>query len=313
MGSDKQHDGSENKALVFEVKGNSLDDGPGIRTVVFFKGCPLDCLWCHNPESKKAEVEISFDKEKCIGCGSCIAVCTEKALDKDRPSFIDRQACNLCMKCTDACPGGALSPVGRFMRLDELMGEIEKDLPFFQASQGGITLSGGEPTLYMGFASLLLQKAKAKGIGTLLETCGLFDYERFITSLFPYLDIIYYDIKIFDEEEHRRFCGASNARILKNFAELNTMCIEAGKELRPRIPLVPGITATRKNLLAVAHFLKGLGVTKVELLQYNPLWLSKLDTLGQNSEASRIGNLEDWMAMPLVEECKAVFEGFEIR
>lgn len=305
--------GSQDNGLLFEVKGNSLDDGPGIRTVIFFKGCPLDCLWCHNPESKKTEIELSFDKEKCIGCGSCIAACTEKALDRNYTCFIDREACTLCMKCTDACPGGALSQVGRFWGLDELMFEIEKDLPFFQASGGGITLSGGEPTLYMDFASRFLQRAKAMGISTLLETCGLFDYERFLTSLSPYLDIIYYDIKLFGAEEHKRYCGVSNTRILKNFADLSRACIDAGIELLPRIPLVPGITATHENLLSIARFLKGLGIAKVELLPYNPLWLSKLETLGQHSEASHTDSMKDWMAVPLVEQCKRLFEGFDVR
>lgn len=307
------HEKSKDRAVLFEVKGNSLDDGPGIRTVVFFKGCPLDCLWCHNPESKKPGIELSFDKENCVGCGCCIVACTVKALDRGNPAFIDRKVCTLCMKCTDACPSGTLSQVGKHWSIDELMAEIEKDLPFYQASGGGITLSGGEPTLYMDFATLVLQNAKALGINTLLETCGLFDYERFHTSLFPYLDVIYYDIKLFDEGAHKRYCGVSNTRILKNFAELSRACTNAGVELLPRIPLVPGITATEENLHAIRQFLKELGILKVELLPYNPLWLSKLETLGQDSEASRIDSMKDWMAVPLVEQCRRYFEGFDVR
>ncbi len=284
----------KDRALIFEVKGNSLDDGPGIRTVVFFKGCPLNCVWCHNPESKKAQVEISFDREKCIGCGSCLAACPENALDKAETSFIDRKRCTLCMECTSACPSGALSQVGRYLHIDELMAEIEKDIPFFRASAGGITLSGGEPSLYMDFSSNLLQRAKLKEIHTLVETCGFFDYRKFMEALYPFLDTIYYDIKIFDPTEHKRLCGAPNEKILENFKLLAAECSRDGKELLPRIPLIPGATATSENLASIARFLKESGSARVELLSYNPLWLSAL--AAGSVRSMRIGrSLGEWM------------------
>ncbi|MDX9762502.1 MAG: glycyl-radical enzyme activating protein [Desulfomonilia bacterium] len=297
------------KALIFEVKGNSLDDGPGIRTVVFFKGCPLNCLWCHNPESKKALPEISFDPEKCVGCDSCLAVCPEGALDRGNPLFVDRTRCTLCMECARVCPGTALSPVGGYMSMAEVMAEIEKDLPFFQASGGGVTLSGGEPTLFMEFASRLLKRIKQKKVHTLLETCGFFDWSRFMELLYPHLDAIYYDLKLFDPGEHRRFCGVSNETILQNFAKLSAACARDNREILPRIPLVPGITATRENLGAFARFLKDLNVLKVALLPYNPLWISKLPVLGQTR---RIGISEEWMTSAEIKECTSIFPDFRI-
>ena len=303
--SHTEHD----KALIFEIKGNSLDDGPGIRTVVFFKGCPLSCLWCHNPESKKALPEISFDPEKCVGCDSCLAVCPRRALDRTNPMFVDRTQCTLCMECTQVCPSTALSPVGRYLSIAEVMAEIEKDLPFYHTSGGGVTLSGGEPTLFMGFASQLLRMIKERGIHTLLETCGFFDYSRFMELLYPHLDAIYYDIKLFDPGEHRRFCGVSSETILENFAKLSAACARDNREILPRIPLVPGITATRENLGSIARFLKGLNVQKVALLPYNPLWLSKLTMLGQ---PRRTGLSEEWMTGPEIEECRRIFSDFSI-
>jgi pyruvate formate lyase activating enzyme len=301
------------QALIFEVKGNSLDDGPGIRTVVFFKGCPLSCVWCHNPESKKAQPEIRFDREKCIGCGSCIKVCPADALVQGSTHFIDRSKCNLCSACVVECPSTALSLVGTLRGLDDLMGEIEKDIPFFKASGGGITLSGGEPTLYMDFASGLLQSAKAWGVGTLVETCGLFDMPRFMEDIYPYVDIIYFDIKLFDPLEHKKYCGVDNRLILENFSTLARTCGMDGKTLLPRIPLIPGITATDENLQHIADFLKGQGIEKVELLPYNPLWLSKIDSLGGKNPFSGKDNMKEWMPLSLVEECKGFFAGFDVR
>ena len=309
MDNNTSHTAENDKALIFEVKGNSLDDGPGIRTVVFFKGCPLNCLWCHNPESKKALPEISFDPEKCVGCDSCIAVCPKGALDRANPLFVDRTRCTLCMECARVCPGTALSPVGRYLGIGEVMEEIEKDLPFFQASGGGVTLSGGEPTLFMGFASLLLTRIRKKGIHTLVETCGFFDCSRFMELLYPHLDAIYYDIKLFDPGEHKRFCGVSSEPILKNFAELSAVCARDNREILPRIPLVPGITATRKNLGSIARFLKDLNVMRVALLPYNPLWLSKLPMLGQTRRNELSG---EWMAGGEIEECRDIFSDLRV-
>jgi len=300
-------------ALIFEVKGNSLDDGPGIRTVVFFKGCPLDCVWCHNPESKSGRIALSFDKEACIMCDACREVCTANALSRDNPYYIDRDKCTLCMSCVEECPSGSLSPVGRYWTTQELIAEVEKDIPFFHTSGGGITLSGGEPTRYMNFIARFLKEVAPREINILLETCGLFDLQHFLENVYPWLNIIYFDIKLFDEDKHRHYCGASNRSILENFTELSKRCRKDGVELLPRVPLVPGITATRDNLTAIARFLKGLDIHQVGLLSYNPLWFDKCDKIGEKSSCEDMPAMTQWMPTEQIEQCRAIFKGFDIR
>lgn len=300
-------------ALIFEVKGNSLDDGPGIRTVVFFKGCPLDCVWCHNPESKSGRTELSFEKDACIMCDACQHICTAHALDRNNPYYIDRETCTLCMKCVEECPSGALSAVGRYWTIDELVAEVEKDIPFFRTSGGGVTLSGGEPTRSMNFITSFLKEVSSSKIHTLIETCGLFDLQHFLDSVYPWLNAIYFDIKLFDEDEHRHYCGTSNRSILENFAQLSDRCRKDGVELLPRIPLVPGITATEDNLRSIAGFLKRLGMHEIELLAYNPLWFDKCWKIGEKSSCENTMAMRQWMPAGQIEQCKVIFEGFDIR
>jgi len=203
--------------LILEIKGNALDDGPGIRSVVFFKGCPLSCLWCHNPESKRMGMEIGFEAKTCVGCDTCINLCPENALSRENPFFIDRDACTLCFECVDACPSGALTRIGTYMSVEAIAEQVLRDKPFYDTSGGGVTLSGGEPTLVTGFAGELAARLKASGIHTLIETCGLFDLARFDESLYPYLDLIYFDIKLMDAALHAHYCGVANETILYNF------------------------------------------------------------------------------------------------
>jgi len=266
--------------LILEIKGNSLDDGPGIRSVVFYKGCPLSCVWCHNPESKKATSEISFDPKSCIDCGTCREVCPENALSKDNRYYIDRNKCNLCFLCADACPSGALDRVGKSMSVDDIVKKILPDKPFFDTSGGGVTLSGGEPTLFMDFTSHLLKTLKQNNIHTLLETCGFFDLDRFMDLLYPSLDTIYFDIKIIDSADHKKYCGVSNEKILDNFKKLAAAAANDAKKILPRTPLIPDITDTENNIRAIASFLKSLHVTEAALLAYNPLWHEKSDKVG---------------------------------
>lgn len=273
-------DAAAHRPLILEIKGNSLDDGPGIRSVVFFKGCPLSCVWCHNPESRSASAEIAFDPKKCVDCGECRTVCPDQALAKTHPGYVDRSRCRLCFACAEACPSGALERVGRPMGVDEILAGILPDKPFFDVSGGGVTLSGGEPTLCMDFTSDLLGALKAHGLRTLLETCGSFDLARFMDRLYPYLDAIYYDLKIMDRAAHKRFCGLPNERIIDNFRQLCFAARRDGKTLLPRTPLVPGITDGEENLRAIADFLRNLGVERAALLAYNPLWHEKSGKLG---------------------------------
>jgi len=266
--------------LILEIKSNSLDDGPGIRSVVFYKGCPLACVWCHNPESRKAVPEISFDARACIGCGACRDICPQDALSRDNRFYIDRDKCDLCFACVDVCPSGALDRVGRPMSVAEILEKVLPDKPFFDTSGGGVTLSGGEPTLYPQFTSELLMGLKALGIHTLLETCGHFDPDTFMALLYPHIDMIYFDIKLMDSAAHKTYCGLPNERILNNFKLLTKAAQRDGKTLLPRTPLIPGITDTENNIRSIAEFLKGQGVGQAALLSYHPLWHEKCDKIG---------------------------------
>jgi len=298
------------KTLILEIKGNSLDDGPGIRTVVFFKGCPLNCVWCHNPESKKAVIELSWDKKECIACLSCAKVCPEHAIDLKYQNFVDRKKCTLCFKCVDVCPSGAMSTVGKPMTVDDIMQHVLKDKPFFDTSGGGVTLSGGEPLLNIPFVSALLKQCRNNAIHTLIETSGYFNWNEFESCIAPYCNTVYYDIKLIDEEKHKMYCGVSNTKILSNFKKLIQLSQSMGIQIVPRIPLVPGITATEQNLTGIAKFLHDCSVYNVELLRYNPLWPEKCMKIGNNAKVDEA--LTRWMPHEEYERCKKLVSGVTI-
>ena len=293
--------------LILEIKGNSLDDGPGIRTVVFFKGCPLSCVWCHNPESKKPGLEISFDQKACIGCDTCLDVCKEKALSRKNPHYIDRSRCNLCLDCTDACPSGALSQVGTEMSIDDILNKALSDKPFYDNSGGGVTLSGGEPAMFMDYTADLLRKLKDSGIHTLMETCGLFNFDAFEKKILPYTDAIYFDIKLFDKEEHRRYCGVPNDSILKNFEMLLEAASGNSTVILPRTPLIPGITDTEANISSIALYLKNLGVKRADLLSYNPLWFEKCAKIGIDTPFQTDSAKKTWISRERLARAKEIF------
>jgi len=272
------------QALITNIEGNSQADGPGIRSVVFFKGCPLNCFWCHNPESKKIEPELWWDREKCIGCGECIKVCPERAISQDNPFFINRNICKLCFKCAEICPFIALRRVGKKMSIDEIVQQVIRYKPFFDTSGGGVTLSGGEPTLFMEFTSALLKRFKEEKIHTLLETAGLFDLKQFKLLILPYVDMMFFDIKLFDASLHEHYCGVENNRILHNFILLKKEALSGNFDLLPRTPLIPGITDTKKNIQAIANFYNKHRVKKITLLPNNPVWINKLEKLGQKEK-----------------------------
>jgi len=298
--------------IILDIKGNSLDDGPGIRSVVFFKGCPLSCAWCHNPESKKPGPEISFERDECVGCDTCLSVCPERALSRNLPFVIDRTRCTLCGLCVENCPSGALAMVGKSMSVDDIAAVVVRDKPFYKNSGGGVTLSGGEPTLYMDFLSALLQRLKTEGVHTLIETCGLFDFTAFSEKIVPYTDAIYYDIKIHDPDVHQQFCGVKNDRILENFVKLSAIARQNSLELLPRTPLIPNMTATTENLTAIAGFLKNQGVHEARLLAYNPLWHDKNAKIGLPDSLRKDAAMRTWMTKEEVAACKAVFSAFGI-
>ncbi|MGY4710412.1 glycyl-radical enzyme activating protein [Mycolicibacterium sp. CBM1] len=283
---------------VFAMKHNSLEDGPGIRSVIFLKGCNLNCSWCHNPESKRRRNDLYYDKGACISCRECIGVCPPSALRMGDPSIgeppvvIDRQACTTCFRCVDSCPSRALSAVGRTMSVDDLVDDVVQYKTYFQASGGGVTVSGGEPTLFMEFLSTLLQRLKAEGLHTLVETNGRFRFDDFERVILPHTDVIYLDMKILDRDDHKRFCGTYNDVIKDNFVRLHRMSHTGQFCVVPRTPLIPDITDTEKNIRELAQFYEANGVTRTIVLKSNPLWAEKyvklgIDTIRIESPATR--------------------------
>ncbi|CAN2042315.1 pyruvate formate lyase activating enzyme [Candidatus Magnetomoraceae bacterium gMMP-15] len=267
--------------LVTSIEGCSLHDGPGIRSVIFFKGCPLNCIWCHNPENKKPSKELYYERINCIGCESCVKACPKRAISLENQNFIDRDYCNLCFQCVEECPSKALSVKGEKIEVIEIIDKIIRYKPFFDTSGGGITLSGGEPTLNMVFISKLLKELQDRGIHTLIETCGVFEFKSFKSLVLPFINAIYFDIKIINSMEHNEFCGGDNKIILKNFEKLCKITKSLNIELTPRTPLIPGITDKAANIESIIYFYKKNSIKKAVLLPNNPAWMHKLDGLGK--------------------------------
>lgn len=264
--------------LIFDVHPGSLDDGPGIRTVVFFKGCPLACIWCHNPESQSPLPEMAFYPDRCIGCGECGRVCPNHALDPESPEMILRDQCSLCGQCAQECYALALRKVGEEYPVARLVELLRKDEIFYKSSGGGVTFSGGEPLLYMDYLSEVMRLLKAEGVHLTIETCGYFDQEEFATKILPYTDLLLFDLKLFDPVLHRQYTGQDNQCILANFRYVVS---EPGLQVIPRIPEIPGITDTPENLQQITDFLKENNCREYHLLPFNPGGLNKRIRLGK--------------------------------
>ena len=267
-------------ATIFDIQRYSVHDGPGIRTLVFFKGCPLRCKWCQNPESLDMEPEIAFFANKCIGCGECAKACPKDAIVFEDGRRINRELCDRCGKCAEICYAEALTVIGEEHNVRSLLDVVERDRPFYEQSGGGVTVSGGEPTLQFDFLLEFLKTAKLEaGLNTVIETCGVFSWSRF-EKLLPYLDIIYFDLKLVNEDDHKRLTGLGNERILANARKL----VESGKQFVFRVPLVPGMTATEENIAGLIDLLKEFGQDRVHLLPYHKMGESKLQTLDTRME-----------------------------
>jgi pyruvate formate lyase activating enzyme len=265
-------------AIVFDIQRFSVHDGPGIRTLVFFKGCPLHCAWCSNPESQSAQPQLVFWAERCSGCGSCVEACRQGACLADESGRLrfERTQCSDCGACVETCYAGARALLGRPMTVESVLREIRKDEVFYRNSGGGVTLGGGEPALWSRFAARLLRALKGEDIRTAVETCGHVPCEE-IERLLPDLDLLMYDVKHMDPLKHERHTGASNTTILANLARLATEDVE----IVVRVPVVPGFNDQPADIGEIADFVDSLSLRSVQLLPYHRYAQDKYARLGR--------------------------------
>ena len=264
------------RGLVFDIQKFSLHDGPGIRTTVFMKGCPLACRWCSNPESQSPKQEIMTYDIRCIACGKCAEACGTGAITFDGVKReIDWEKCIECLECAKACPARGIECVGRYMTVDQVVAKVEQDRIFYDNSGGGMTVSGGEPLVQWEFVSSVLQRCREKGIHTALDTCGMAPWKN-VERVIEHADLVLFDIKHMDSAVHKKGTGVGNETILENarkVAQRVTTWI--------RIPLIPGFNDSESNLTRVARFASEIGAKKISLLPYHNLGSSKYPKLGR--------------------------------
>ena len=264
------------RGTIFELKRFAVHDGPGIRSTLFVKGCPLHCPWCQNPEGMRRAVELWRAQADCVGCGGCAAACPEGAIDAGNALRIDRSRCTRCGRCVELCPAAALSMDGREIEAREAVELLLRDLPFYEG--GGVTLSGGEVFAQWEFCLEVLRLCRERGADTAIESCLYTDAE--ILRLFlPVVDHFIMDVKYLDPQEHRRVLGVDNAPILRNFEYL----VSSGADVLVRTPLIPGYTASEANIRAIARYLASVKPDiRYELLNFNPLCRSKYAALDRD-------------------------------
>ncbi|HUU64256.1 MAG TPA: glycyl-radical enzyme activating protein [Dehalococcoidia bacterium] len=271
----------EEKGLIFSVQRYSTEDGPGIRTTVFMKGCPLRCLWCHNPEGQESYPQIAFNGSRCIGCKGCVDACPQGAITftADGPRT-DRGRCQNCGKCAEVCPTGARELIGRYMTSEEALSEVERDILFYRSSGGGVTVGGGEPTAQPGFLVEFLMKCHEKGIHTALDTSGQVKWKT-MEEVLKHVDLVLYDIKQLDPAKHADCSEVSNKLILENARRISGK----GIPMIIRVPVIPGYTDGEKNIRDITKFVSILGsVTTVDLLPFHRLGEPKYKKLDRNYE-----------------------------
>jgi pyruvate formate lyase activating enzyme len=276
--------------LVFDIKRYAIHDGPGIRIVVFLKGCNLNCAWCHNPEGIAAGQERMYAPARCIGCGTCVSACPNSALSLTPDGIVtDTTLCEMCGTCAAVCPTKAIELSGTTMTVEKILAEIEKERVFFEQSGGGVTFSGGEPMLHTDFLVRLLDECRDRGIHTAVDTAGLVSTETLL-KVASRTDLFLYDLKLMDSDRHREWTGVPNGKILENLQTLAGM----GAKVVVRIPLVGGVNDDEENILATAQFLNGLPGEKirVNLLPYHKIAQAKYAKLGRG-EAFRPLNEPD--------------------
>jgi pyruvate formate lyase activating enzyme len=262
---------------IFDIKRYSIHDGPGIRTSVFFKGCPLRCWWCHNPESQSPDPVVVYKRDRCIGCGACEQACPEGAIRLARKGFTaDPKLCRSHGACAEVCPSGARELVGRIVDVPQVMKEIEKDRLFYDESGGGATFSGGEPLLQPAFLEELLRECRRVDIHTAVDTTGYAEPE-IIRSIIPYTNLFLYDVKFADPAKHRKYTGVSNELILDNLKMLS----DEGAVISVRVPVIPGINDDKEEMAAIAGLVSKLpGVVELAVLPYHGTARQKYERFG---------------------------------
>lgn len=289
---------TRDKGLVFNIQKYSVHDGPGIRTIVFFKGCPLACRWCSNPEGISHLPEISYKSSKCIGvskCGFCVKACLNQAIrvDEEDKAVIDHSKCGDCTICSDKCPAQAIERMGRMMSVEEILKEVMADELFYSRSGGGITVSGGEPLLQAEFVTELLKQAHREGLETAIETTGCVPWEQ-AQPVFEQLDFIHMDIKSVDPVKHKAFTGRDNALILENFRRLCESFPD--RPIIARTPVVPGFNDNVEALQAIVDFINEVGASctdlSYELLPFHNFGSTKYAFQGKSYYYQGYGNMD---------------------
>ncbi|MCK4257488.1 MAG: glycyl-radical enzyme activating protein [Halanaerobiales bacterium] len=272
------------KGSIFNIQRYSVHDGPGIRTTIFLKGCPLSCWWCHNPESQSSKLERVFRQEQCIGCGTCIKICANKAIVLiDGKASINDASCSLCGECVHFCPVNAVEMMGKIVTVEDVMKEIKKDVIFFDESGGGVTFSGGEPLVQNEFLYDLLDRCKQEEIHTTVDTSGYISWEK-LNQIASRTDLFLYDIKLMDNEKHKKYIGVSNVLILENLKKLS----ESDKKIFARIPAIPGINDDDENIIKTGEFLSKLKIDQVNLLPYHNIGIDKYKKLGMTYKVQNV-------------------------
>jgi pyruvate formate lyase activating enzyme len=271
--------------IIFDIKRFSIHDGPGIRTTVFFKGCPLSCRWCHNPEGQASRQELILRPDRCIVCGGCVEVCNQGAIAVEQDAIVTRrERCTACGTCVEVCYAEARELVGREVTITEVMSEIERDVAFYDESGGGVTFSGGEPLSQPAFLRDLLHACKTRSLHTALDTCGFAAWDV-LDRVRTYVDLFLYDLKLMDEARHREYTGVSNKRILQNLLRLS----REGHRIILRVPIIPEINDDEENLGRLAAFAADLpSMERIDLLPYHRIGRDKYLRLAKAWSMPRI-------------------------